>query len=87
MSKGGIAALGLFYKIDRIPSFDIRYSVFDIRYSLFFYSSNDAADRSIFFDQTSHFSGQRRRSYETTPEWHCFFFDLTGRSRPEAALI
>jgi hypothetical protein len=36
MSKGGIAALGLFYKIDRIPSFDIRYSAFDIRYSLFF---------------------------------------------------
>jgi len=32
MSKGGIAALGLFYKIDRIPSFDIRYSVFDIRF-------------------------------------------------------
>ena len=26
MSKGGIAALCLFYKIDRIPSFDIRYS-------------------------------------------------------------
>jgi hypothetical protein len=30
MSKGGIAALGLFYKIDRIPSFDIRYSLFFI---------------------------------------------------------
>jgi hypothetical protein len=35
MSKGGIATLGLFYKIDRIPSFDIRYSVFDIRFFLF----------------------------------------------------
>ena len=28
MSKGGIAALCLFYKIDRIHSFDIRYSTF-----------------------------------------------------------
>jgi len=32
--KDGIAALCLFslIKIDRIPSFDIRYSVFDIRF-------------------------------------------------------
>jgi hypothetical protein len=37
---------------DRIPYFDIRYSLFDIRYSLF----------------------------------QGFFLDLTGRSRPEAAL-
>jgi len=27
--------LGLFYKKDRIPTFDIRYSIFIIRYSLF----------------------------------------------------
>jgi hypothetical protein len=37
---------------DRIPYFDIRYSLFGIRYSLF----------------------------------RSFFFDLTGRSRPEVAL-
>jgi hypothetical protein len=30
MSKGGIATLGLFYKTDRIPFFDIRYSLFFI---------------------------------------------------------
>ena len=36
----------IFYKIDRIPYFDIRYSLFDIRYSLF---------QSFFFDQTGHF--------------------------------
>ena len=43
-----------FFKInnDRIPYFDIHYSLFDIRYSLF----------------------------------QSFFFDLTGRSRPAAAL-
>jgi hypothetical protein len=37
MMKCGIAALSLFLKImnDRIPYFDIRYSLFDIRYSLF----------------------------------------------------
>jgi hypothetical protein len=48
------AALSLFFKNnnDRIPYFDIRYSLFDIRYSLF----------------------------------QSFFFDLTGRSRPAAAL-
>ncbi|CAB1083687.1 hypothetical protein D1AOALGA4SA_11229 [Olavius algarvensis Delta 1 endosymbiont] len=33
MSKRGIALLSLFNKIDRIHSFDIRYSLFDIRYS------------------------------------------------------
>ena len=35
--KCGIAALGLFSNIinDRIPYFDIHYSLFDIRYSLF----------------------------------------------------
>ena len=43
MMKGGIALLCLFNKIDRIHSFDIRYSLFDIRYSLF---------RSFLFDQT-----------------------------------
>ncbi|CAB1081976.1 hypothetical protein D1AOALGA4SA_9616 [Olavius algarvensis Delta 1 endosymbiont] len=43
MMKGGIALLCLFNKIDRIQSFDIRYSLFDIRYSLF---------RSFLFDQT-----------------------------------
>jgi hypothetical protein len=30
--KDGIASLCLFYEIDRIPYFDIRYSKFDIRY-------------------------------------------------------
>ncbi len=33
----------VFFKIDRIPYFDIRYSLFDIRYSLF---------QSFFSDQT-----------------------------------
>ncbi len=42
MNNDGIASLSLF-KIDRIHSFDIRYSLFDIRYSLF---------RSFLFDQT-----------------------------------
>ena len=42
---------------DRIPYFDIHYSLFDIRYSLF---------QSFFFHLTGRFSGQRRRSYETT---------------------
>jgi hypothetical protein len=51
----------IFYKIDRIPYFDIRYSLFDIRYSIF---------QSFFYDQTGRFVGQRRRSYETTPKWH-----------------
>jgi len=32
MSKDGFALLSLLYKIDRIPSFDIRHSLFDIRY-------------------------------------------------------
>jgi hypothetical protein len=36
---------------DRIPYFDIHYSLFDIRYSLF---------RSFFFDLTSRFLGRRR---------------------------
>jgi hypothetical protein len=49
----------IFYKIDRIPYFDIRYSLFDIRYSLF---------QSFFLDQTGRFSGQRRRLYETSSE-------------------
>jgi len=35
ISKGGIALLSHFNKIDRIHSFDIRYSLFDIRYLLF----------------------------------------------------
>ena len=60
MSKGGFALRGvgirtptsrrlrsvIFYKIDRIPYFDIRYSLFDIRYSLF---------QSFFLDQTGRF--------------------------------
>jgi len=37
-----------FLKIDRIPYFDIRYSLFDIRYSLF---------QSFSFDLTGRFSG------------------------------
>ena len=37
------ASLSHFYKIGRIPYFDIRYSLFDIRYSLF---------QSFFSDQT-----------------------------------
>ena len=35
LRRNGIATLGFFFNIDRIPSFDIRHSVFDIRYSLF----------------------------------------------------
>ncbi|CAB1080647.1 hypothetical protein D1AOALGA4SA_8326 [Olavius algarvensis Delta 1 endosymbiont] len=35
MPKGGIALLSLFNKLDRIHSFEIRYSLFDIRYSPF----------------------------------------------------
>jgi hypothetical protein len=35
---------------DRIPYFDIRYSLFDIRYSLF---------QSFFFDLTGRFFGRR----------------------------
>ena len=59
MSNGGFASLSHYYKIDRIHYFNIRYSLFDIRYSLF---------QSFFFDQTGRFSGQRRRSYETSYE-------------------
>ncbi|CAB1078360.1 hypothetical protein D1AOALGA4SA_6110 [Olavius algarvensis Delta 1 endosymbiont] len=44
--------LSLFNKIDRIHSFDIRYSLFDNRYSLF---------RSFLFDQTGRFFSRRRR--------------------------
>jgi hypothetical protein len=44
MSKDGFAPLSLF-KIDRIPSFDIRHSVFDIRYSLFKVSQFDPTGR------------------------------------------
>jgi hypothetical protein len=40
----------VFFKIDRIHYFNIRYSLF----------------QSFFSDQTGRFSGQRRRSYETT---------------------
>jgi hypothetical protein len=29
--------------------------------------------------------GQRRRSYETRPKWHSFFFDQTRRSWPGGA--
>jgi hypothetical protein len=36
ISKDGFALLSLFYKIDRLHSLDIRYSVFDIRYSFFY---------------------------------------------------
>jgi hypothetical protein len=32
MSKGGFAVLSLFNKTDRIPPFDIQYSLFDIRF-------------------------------------------------------
>jgi hypothetical protein len=32
MMKCGIASLSHFYKIDRIPSFEIHYFLFDIRY-------------------------------------------------------
>jgi hypothetical protein len=47
----------VFFKIDRIHYFNIRYSLFDIRYSLF---------QSFFSDQTGRFFGQRRRLYETS---------------------
>ena len=54
MSKGGFALLSLFYKIGRIPSFDIRRSLFDIRYSLF---------QSFSFDQTGLFLYNRQNSF------------------------
>jgi len=54
LQAGGEASLSHFLKIDRIPYFDIPYSLFDIRYSLF---------QSFFFDQTGRFSGQRRCLY------------------------
>jgi hypothetical protein len=31
LRRSGIAALGQFFNIDRIPAFDIRHSVFDIQ--------------------------------------------------------
>jgi len=34
ISKEGFALLSHFIKKDRIPSFDLRYSIFSIRYSL-----------------------------------------------------
>ncbi|CAB1079914.1 hypothetical protein D1AOALGA4SA_7613 [Olavius algarvensis Delta 1 endosymbiont] len=48
----------VFFKIDRIHYFDIRYSLFVIRYSLF----------QSFFSliRLAVFSGQRPHSYETT---------------------
>jgi len=62
MSKGEIAraaqalaprvALSFLAKIDRIPYFDVLYSLFDIRYSLF---------QSFFLDLTGCFSNQRPR--------------------------
>jgi hypothetical protein len=43
MSKGGIAALSLFSKIDKMPHFDIRNSVFDIRFFRVSYSIKPAS--------------------------------------------
>jgi len=40
---------------DRIPYFEIHYSLFDIYYSLF---------QNFFFDLTGRFSGQRQRLYK-----------------------
>ncbi|CAB1084359.1 hypothetical protein D1AOALGA4SA_11884 [Olavius algarvensis Delta 1 endosymbiont] len=52
MMKCGIAALSLFKKnIDRIPYFDIHYSLFDIRYSLL---------NSFYFDWTGRLFWDRR---------------------------
>jgi len=45
-------AQSFFNKIDKIPYFNIRYSLFDIRYSLF---------PSFFFDLTVRCFGRRRR--------------------------
>jgi len=56
MNNDGFASLSRF-KIDRIQSFDIRYSLFDIRYSLF---------RSFLSDQTGCPLAGGCRSYETT---------------------
>ncbi|CAB1076037.1 hypothetical protein D1AOALGA4SA_3839 [Olavius algarvensis Delta 1 endosymbiont] len=60
MSNDGFASLCRF-KIDRIHSFDLRYSLFDIRYSLF---------RSFLFDQIGCPLAGGRRSYETTEPAH-----------------
>ena len=46
----------IFFKIDKIHSFDVRRSMLDVRCSTFI---------SFFFDQTGRFFGQRRRLYET----------------------
>ena len=54
MSKGGIALLSLFNKIDRIHYFDIHYSIFDIRFF------------SVSFPIRLDARGQRWRSYETS---------------------
>jgi len=51
----------MFYKKDRIPSFDIRYSIFIIRNSLF---------KVSFIDQT----GRSRPAAALTPE--TFFYGL-----------
>jgi hypothetical protein len=56
MSKGGFALLNLFYKADRMPSFDIRYSLFDIRFL------------SFFFDQT----GWLLAASGLADTWHLF---------------
>jgi len=33
---------------------------------------SEPCPKSFYFDKTGHFSGQRRRSFETTPKWHVF---------------
>ena len=58
MSKNGIAALCLWKKTDRIPSFDIRHSLFDIRYSFF---------RQFLFDQTGCFFSRKLRLIRPWP--------------------
>jgi len=46
ISKGGFATLSLFYKKDRIPSFDIRSALFDIRSLKFLLSIKLAASQA-----------------------------------------
>jgi hypothetical protein len=66
MMKCGIAALSLFFKNinDRIPYFDIRYSLF----------------QSFFFDLTGRCSDQRRRLYETTMKVSGVSVQVSGNS-------
>jgi hypothetical protein len=96
ISKDGFALLSLFYKIDTIHSLDIRPARNALKLERDKFNNLIHNSMIILTQRTMH--GRRvfsirhsifvfLYSYETTPKWHSFFFDQTGRSRPEAALI